>query len=382
MEKNSDLKLLYVEDDEMSRELIHAVLEHYFENIITAVDGIEGLEKFKQNDIDLVITDITMPKMNGLELATELKKINPDTPVLVFSAHNESEYFLESIKLGVEGYLLKPIDIKQFEIVVSKTVQSIKIRQENIEYKNSLELKVAKQIEDIREKDRVLMEQSKMADMGEMVDVVAHQWKQPINLIYMYDQMIGEILSDNEPDIEDLKRYQELIGKQIDHLNTTIDEFRKFFRTDISVQPIALGSTLASIELLLKDELIKKQVTLEIECGENLFVNSTENDLKHLLINLINNAKDEMVNAQIDQKDRLIKVKCKKVDEETVIEVKDNGLGIPEDIIDDIFKLNFTTKEESGGTGVGLYICKLIADKYGADIEVYNEGGAVFKVTF
>ena len=125
-----NLKLLYVEDNKEAREAIQPVLQNFFDNIEIAYDGQEGLEKFdqanqKHQKFDLVLTDINMPRLNGLEMIESIRKIDSNIPILVLSAYNESEYFMDSIKFGVDGYLLKPIDMKQFLAVLKKIISKL-----------------------------------------------------------------------------------------------------------------------------------------------------------------------------------------------------------------------------------------------------------------
>jgi len=124
------LKLLYVEDNEQARESMMNVLEEFFSDIVIACDGQEGLEGFKNNEIDLIITDINMPRLNGLEMIQEIRKIDKEVSILILSAYNESSFFLNSIKLGVDGYLLKPIVINQFMDSIRKVTQKLKFKQE------------------------------------------------------------------------------------------------------------------------------------------------------------------------------------------------------------------------------------------------------------
>ena len=121
------LKLLYVEDNKEARESTLLILKEFFSSIVVAINGEDGYEKFQENDIDLIITDINMPKINGLEMIKKVREIDKDVSILVLSAYNESGFFMESIKLGVEGYLLKPIDMDQFLGVLEKAIQKIQL---------------------------------------------------------------------------------------------------------------------------------------------------------------------------------------------------------------------------------------------------------------
>jgi len=125
-----NLTLLYVEDNIGARAGSMLIFEEFFGHVIEAIDGEDALEKFKQNDVDLVITDINMPKMNGLEMTEKIRHLSPKTPVLVLSAYNETHYFMECIRLGVAGYLLKPIEIGQFMEVLGSIIEKIHLKAE------------------------------------------------------------------------------------------------------------------------------------------------------------------------------------------------------------------------------------------------------------
>ncbi len=125
---SQNLKLLYVEDNEDTRESTSKVLEFFFKDIIVAVDGEDGYKKF-DSSIDIIITDINMPRLNGLEMIKKIRMINKDVAVFIFSAHNESKFFVESIKLHVDGYLLKPLDINYFIEILYKVTQKLELQR-------------------------------------------------------------------------------------------------------------------------------------------------------------------------------------------------------------------------------------------------------------
>jgi len=139
------LHVLYVEDNQEARESTLGLLENIFTHITIAVDGQEGLEKFQTKHFDLVLTDINMPRMNGIEMLAQIREINKNIPILILSAYNESGYFMETIRQGVEGYLLKPIDLNQFVSMLYKTIEKIYLKKEIELYQNNLEEKVKEQ---------------------------------------------------------------------------------------------------------------------------------------------------------------------------------------------------------------------------------------------
>ncbi|MEA2074080.1 MAG: response regulator [Campylobacterota bacterium] len=125
IKKTKKLTILYVEDSEDTREIASEFLDIFFGTIVTAVDGEDGWNKYNSQEFDLVMTDINMPKMNGLELIAKIRETNTNIPLLVLSAFNDEEYFLEAIKSGLDAYLLKPFEMEQFISVILKVVKKL-----------------------------------------------------------------------------------------------------------------------------------------------------------------------------------------------------------------------------------------------------------------
>jgi len=139
IKKTKKLKVLYVEDSQETREAAYEFLEIFFGNIVTAVDGEDGWNKYNSQEFDLVLSDIEMPKKNGLELISQIRASNPNIPLLVLSAYTDQKYFLEAIKCGLDAYLLKPFEMEQFISVIFKIVKKIDDEQKLIDYKIKLE---------------------------------------------------------------------------------------------------------------------------------------------------------------------------------------------------------------------------------------------------
>lgn len=143
------LRLLYVEDDERARESTLKLLKRFFDDITVAEDGEDGLRLFTQGDFDLIISDINMPKMNGIEMLKEIRKISKDVPFLLLSAYAESDYFTESISLGVSYFIIKPVQEQQFREALSNVVQTIEFKELSKQYKEKLESELEKRTKEI-----------------------------------------------------------------------------------------------------------------------------------------------------------------------------------------------------------------------------------------
>lgn len=137
-----DISILYVEDEDEIRNSVVKYLQKIFLYVTSAADGQEGLKLYQENKFDIVLTDINMPYMNGLEMAKNIKDIKPSQEIIIISAYSDSTYFLDAIRLGINGYIIKPIDYAQMNQALYKSIFNINNYKENIEYKKSLEKKV------------------------------------------------------------------------------------------------------------------------------------------------------------------------------------------------------------------------------------------------
>ena len=153
---SKNLNVLYVEDHEDCRTSTYLLLEDFFNEVIVAEDGLDGLEKMKNFDFDLIITDIMMPNMNGIEMIKEIKKIDTQIPIIILSAYSDTDFFVETIKLGIDGYILKPMNLAQSVDILSKVAYNIYLRRENIkyikmleEYRDAADIMMDKQLESI-----------------------------------------------------------------------------------------------------------------------------------------------------------------------------------------------------------------------------------------
>jgi len=124
-----DLKLLYVEDEEAAREEVQTLLRRWVREVLTARDGHEGLELFRQQAPDLVVTDLRMPVMSGLDMARAIRKLDPEARIIVTTAHSDTSFFLEAIDLGVDHYVMKPIDLERLVFSVRRCAEAIEARR-------------------------------------------------------------------------------------------------------------------------------------------------------------------------------------------------------------------------------------------------------------
>ena len=236
------------------------------------------------------------------------------------------------------------------------------------------------------EKNRISIQQSRMASMGEMIENIAHQWRQPLSTISVLasgmevKKELG-ILSD-----EDIISSIKHIKNTTQYLSNTIEDFRSFFSKDKISSNLDIKNTIKKALDLVNATFITNQITVEQDVQSIIF-SSYENELIQVLMNILMNAKDALEHKESE---KLILIKVKKVKEKISISIRDNAGGVPEDIIDKIFEPYFTTKHQFNGTGIGLYMSKLIVEKHlDGELNVKNisysfknkiHKGALFKI--
>ena len=248
--------------------------------------------------------------------------------------------------------------------------------------------KQKEQEKNFKEQEKLLHQQSKLAAMGEMIENIAHQWRQPLSIISsaVTGMQIQKEL--NLPgNIEDEIKSLALINNSAQYLSKTIDDFRDFLRTDKIKAEISIKATLDKSLDLLSSRLKNRNISI-IKNVENLSVIGIENELLQVFMNIINNAKDALENKKIEEK--LILIDVTKEGDDVVIIIKDNAGGINEEIINRVFEPYFTTKHKSQGTGIGLYMSQeIIRNHMAGAITCYNSlymhntkwhKGATFKI--
>ena len=232
-------------------------------------------------------------------------------------------------------------------------------------------------IKKIKEKQQILIQNSKMASMGEMIANIAHQWRQPLNSLSALHTVLMMDYEDNgRLAQEEIAQFKEESSQYIHKMSSTIDDFRNFFSPTKEKEQFVVSDAIKESIKFVKDSYLDSNVELidRMQDGDTQIC-SYKNELMQVIMILLNNSRDAVVGNKIEKPQVIVDLVHR--DEKIEICVKDNGGGIDDDIMDRIFEPYFTTKFKSDGTGVGLYMSKMIIeDSIGGELvlENYEDG--------
>jgi signal transduction histidine kinase len=360
------ITILYVEDEDDIREETSYVLNKIANKLYTASNGKDGLELYKQYKPDLVISDIRMPIMDGLEMSKEIKNINRRQPIIITTAFNDDEYFLKSIELQLNNYILKPVDKKILKEKIKDIIKNILLKRE------------------VEKRKVEMINMHKMASLGEMAGNIAHQWRQPLNTISAINMRILTMLEIGEEiTLESYRPLSDKINQQLQYLSNTIDIFANFSKTnsqpkDVVIQDL-LDKIIDLVDASLKQNGIKLITDIDYSIPRNVTINV--NEFNQALLNIIDNSKDSLLKS--DKNEKWVKISLSS-DDKTTITIEDNGVGIHETIINFILDPYFTTHHKEKGKGLGLYISyKTITEYLNGSLDIKNtQDGAIATIEF
>lgn len=536
-ERTKDLKILLVEDEKFTIDVYKKFVSRYFDHVFAAANGEEGFEVYKEHKPDIVVADIMMPVMDGLEMSGLIKALNPEVQIIVSTAYMDTQMMGRAIEAGVDHYITKPLKRKLFLSVLEKSIDAVLKRKEaqneirrltelltaikniielvvksenketllekvcqilvrrnlysgvwivltdkngqpawghsegvnlesfesmmermergdhvycvqqvggegtayevvynkgdkcsgcqmsvclsdhcafilKLEYhgklygylnisinediiknKDELELLVdaANDItyalnrfdleESSKKNEELLLHQSRLAAMGEMISMIAHQWRQPIATIGMSanNMLVDLELRDGKEPV--LKNHIVSIVDQVMFLSKTIDDFKNFFRPNKKKRKSSLGDLIGELLKMMEKTLSTENIELIIEEKNDQELFTYDSELVHVLINIVKNAKDELIRKNIQG--AFIKLTYAVEENRVVITVEDNAGGIPQGHLLKIFEPYFSTKGENG-TGLGLYMSEIIITKHfhGSISAANTENGALFRIEF
>jgi C4-dicarboxylate-specific signal transduction histidine kinase/ABC-type nitrate/sulfonate/bicarbonate transport system substrate-binding protein len=226
--------------------------------------------------------------------------------------------------------------------------------------------------EELNKKDAFLLHQSRLAQMGEMLSMIAHQWKQPLSAIASTEITLKTAVELEKYDLYDKTQQQEFltflldrldkIALYVQNLGKTIDNFSNYYKPNKASSLVSLDSIIQKSMELIQDSLKSALIEWEEDLNSKDKISAHENELMQVVLNILNNAKDQLINNNIENPKIILRSYT--LQKSVVLEIEDNAGGVKEDILPKIFDPYFSTKREKNGTGLGLYMSKMIVEEY------------------
>lgn len=361
-------KILLVDDEEGIRKVLDISLSDSGFKVFTAESGKEALDIFRKMRPPIVLTDIKMPGMDGIELLQKIKEESPDTEVIMITGHGDMKLAIRSLKYDATDFITKPINDDALEIALKRANEKITLRAKLKEYTENLELLV-------EEKTKKLLETERLAAIGQTVGGLAHAIKNIAGGLTG-----GAFVLEKGIDLHNEKYLHEgwdmvkgnlarIKGMALDLLSYTKERDPDYQLLD----PNSLAQEIADLMLPRARE---NDVSLEVESDESLLqVWLDPEGIHRCLLNLVTNAIDACINIDITQGQGRVLLRTLKTEGWAVeFQVVDNGCGMDEETKEKIFRRFFSTKG-SRGTGLGLMITKKIIDEHEGAIEFDSEKG-------
>ncbi len=375
LEQTRDLDILYVEDDTVVQQAVVKILNRFFNNVDTADNGREGLEHYqssvdKQTPYDLVLTDINMPSMDGIEMSKEILSIVPEQKIAILSAHNEVEYLHKAVELGVSGFISKPVEsdhLLQQLFSICRTVQDKK--------------RYEAYVKNIAVQNKILREQARTKKLEsvqeEFLRNISHEIRTPLNAIVGFSSMLKNNANHT--------RFQEFIGiiednsKMIETLVSRIIELSQLksgtyalVKKDYTLEPLLeqlLGSYIKKMRVheIAFDYEIESIHNMSVECDQNV-VRTVIEELLDNAIKFNHNSGKVKLRVMYDEKINALK-----------IDVKDSGIGMDpcehKKIFDIFYQVDRSSQRRYEGAGIGLSLVKHMTELNGGWIELQSGKG-------
>lgn len=366
-----NIRILLVDDEDHFRQTLSKRLTKRGFIVDQSADGSECLSLLEEKNVDVIILDIKMPGMSGIDVLKLIKNKYPEIEVILLTGHATTDTGVEGIKSGAFDYLSKPIEldhlVNKIEQAHAKILRSKAERKER-EYRKKIE--------------QQMIATERLASLGTLAAGVAHEINNPLAIIGESVGWMGQLLAKEElKDMshkQDFKMALDKVVKSVNRAKKITHQLLGFVRkSDSALSEIKLNYLIDDAVQLIEHEAKKRDI--EIIREKDPFHENIRSDpyqLRQVLVNLLTNA------LQAIGTEGAITILLKNLGDQIIIMVKDSGVGIPKENLDKIFEPFFSTKSPGEGTGLGLFVTRGIIEKLGGGIEVKSETGqgAVFSI--
>jgi signal transduction histidine kinase len=381
---NSKKSILIVEDEELVRLVLEKKLEQEGYHIVTAANGQEAIEKIRQTEFDLVLTDLKLQDITGLEVLEEVKKVFPDTIVVVLTGYGSMSSAIEAMSKGAYYYLNKPCSDEELKITIRRGLEKREASQE-LKQKNLEILETNKKLEETLNQLRVtqnqLIQAEKMASLGQLLSGIAHEINNPLAGVMGYAQLLLK-----DPGLEEKVRQSlEKINKEANRINKIIQNLLLFTRGSKPIKrSLQINEVLESVLELRAVSLAQNHIQVTKNLAPELpEIQGDFYQLQQAFLNIVDNAEEALLKSQRQKNLYISSELISKLPPDEIllhlplpfirITLSDNGAGIPEAHLKKIFDPFFTSKEVGKGMGLGLSVSYGIIQVHGGKVDLISQ---------
>jgi signal transduction histidine kinase len=371
-------RILLIDDEQDILDVVGMALKDAGYLIATSSDGEAGLAACAQDPPHIVITDIRMPGIDGIQVLARIKERHPFIEVIVATAFAEMKLAVQALQLDASDFITKPIAADALLVAVERAKQRYAQRKKLQDYTAFLEAGWAETTQELQQvaHQAHILHQDKMMSLGRLAASVAHEINNPLSGVLNYIRLMNRIVSIDLPgpeQIDKFKSYLTIVEKEIQRCARIVSNLLTFARTsDVIFKPVDVRELIEQCLVLSGHRLELSNIETKIHISQPTpAVQGDANQLQQCLLNLVFNAMDAMPDGGLLE----IAAGCGENRGTVIITVADNGCGIAPEDLSRIFDPFFTTKQEGRGTGLGLSTTYGIIGKHKGTIDVQSRPG-------
>jgi signal transduction histidine kinase len=344
-------KVLIIDDEEPIRKILGMYLRSKDYEVITAADGQEGIEVFQKVRPPIVLTDIRMPSMDGIEVLERIKKISPETEVIVVTGHGDMDLAIKALQLDASDFITKPVGNEALSIALKRAEERLDTRRM------------------IKASHEYLRQAEKLIAIGKISDKLAHEIRNPLTVIGGFTDRLKK----KARHCLGGEKYAAIISYEITRLENLVNDILLYSgEIPLKKTEVNINKLINEVLLLFDNDLTEKGISLSTFFGESIpLIRGDKQKLQEVFINIVINAVHSMGKGgkMTVQTERV----CEKTPKTVKVVISDTGKGIPQDILDKVFDPFFTTK--TVGSGLGLTVAREIVKRHNGTMDVQSEVG-------
>ncbi len=367
--------ILVIDDDKGPRESLRILLKKQY-RVFCAENVRQGLDVLRKQDPDLIIMDIRMPEIDGIEGLRMIREIDAEIPVIMLTGYGSLETAQEALRLGANDYLKKPFETDELLRLIPSQIEQGRIARGRLEKERELRELNKRLIDEINQRNH-------LASLGQASAELVHDLRNPMTVVYGYVQLLSENLREtlNDPATPSLEvfEYLEMVEKSIARCTELINVWQSLGKKDPqNVMAIDVSDMLAQVVGDMQKAAYERRAKIEnLGSKDSCHVLGDRVQLVRVFQNLIGNAIEAL---NTDGAGR-VRIDCSEIDGYVRITVEDNGCGIPADVQQQMMQAFVTTKRKHKGSGLGLFISRKIIDDHHGKLEFAIEVGVGSRFT-